>query len=204
MTRARQADRLHWTTGDPVTLFCECGWRLGLLEVRSDLGPEPVAFGIYFMRNGGQIFEAPIAGDYRRITCTACGKDWHGPVSHITELVSAAQTQKTQRVTLSLEVEGCAENRPHEVGRRSVPLREGVRVAVQGHRRPGVAVAFRHRPDVHSRRQSGWSPRNGAGRGTGTASGPSGQIVPLRLRVRLAEPLQRRLPSSRTAPRTDG
>ena len=30
MTRSRQADRLHWATGHPVTLFCECGTRLGL------------------------------------------------------------------------------------------------------------------------------------------------------------------------------
>jgi len=105
VSRSREANRLYWSTGNPITLTCQCGRRLALLEVRSDL-PDvaPVVLnGVYFHgRDGGVLFESPIAGDRRQIPCPRCGEDWIGPVSHITELILGAQARGENRVTLEV------------------------------------------------------------------------------------------------------
>lgn len=91
MPRSRTTTRFHWSTRYPVTLDCPCGWRLAVLEIRSDLPPianrDNVAVGIYFARTQS------VAG-WRQITCRDCAAIWRVPEDQITELVRRAADER--------------------------------------------------------------------------------------------------------------
>jgi hypothetical protein len=98
---SREVDQHWWATGDPVTLDCSCGKRLGLLEVRADLEPVRLV-GTYFHGrvDGGILLEGGDATTERLIICPRCGTPWRGRVGHLMGLVRGAQARGANRATL--------------------------------------------------------------------------------------------------------
>lgn len=90
-------------------LACQCGKRLAILEICSDLphiAPGEVAEGIWFAKTQR-------ASDWRQLICPQCGERWRGRASHITELVRVGLAHGVNRVTLETGLPPTPPPRPH-------------------------------------------------------------------------------------------
>jgi hypothetical protein len=85
-----------------VTLVCQCGQRLAVLGVRSDLphlSDCEVAAGVYFAR--ARRGDRDIAKDWLRVICRRCRRDWRGREGPVAALVRSALARGARSATLA-------------------------------------------------------------------------------------------------------